>query len=446
MSPQMRASLRRLPLWTGSDWTIERPIYSLEGEALLSNAPATMRVWRPGLTSFASISPLIEVLGVIRLSPSDFRPASIPAYGMAEGENIRPVFAKAVALLKQEFVRADQALLDALAVDWDQLVAAPVVIDPNLSIVAELASGPIRLPARAHVGRESLCLIVRDPSEAGSVEGAGAAIASLFDGDRQKAAWAWAAIWPRAAAGEQAQGAVLPNTRAARGDGKERLNQLAKQAAYRKKDKPQSEKPGTKNEFHSQHVQVRQLRDLDQLEPSTGTVVNEGAKPSGDLVFAKRRKDIGERKYDPRASGRDQNVSSLQRTVLPPSSDREKMALDVVQLALRLDAQQLNDLRNTRGVGVDAVDELRQCYEIKMSSDSAVPNDITLTASEVEAARNDPDFFLAIVSGLEDGAGKLRVRFIFDPLAQLDVRVRGDLTLTGVSRAEALEFEFKKGD
>lgn len=109
--------------------------------------------------------------------------------------------------------------------------------------------------------------------------------------------------------------------------------------------------------------------------------------------------------------------------------------------ALRLDHDQLNDLRNTRGVGVDAIDELRQCFEMKMSS-SGIPNEITLTAREVEAAREDPDFFLAIVTGLEDGVGKLRVSFIFDPLNKLDVKVSGDLILTGVQDAEKLQFEF----
>jgi hypothetical protein len=115
-----------------------------------------------------------------------------------------------------------------------------------------------------------------------------------------------------------------------------------------------------------------------------------------------------------------------------------------VRRALRLDVPRLNDLRNVRGVGVDAIDELGQCYEIKMSSGTAWPTDVTLTASEIEAAKNDPDFFLAIVTGLEAGAGELRVRFIFDPLAQLDVRVRSDLMLTGVDRAEALEFTFAR--
>lgn len=445
MSSQLRTTLRRLPLWTGHAWTVERPVYALEGEALLASAPGDMRVWRPGLTSFSALEPLLEPLGVIRLTPSDFEVASTPAYGVAEGEVLRPTFSGAVSLLRQELVRADQPLLDSLTVDWDELLAAPVVVDPELSIVATLQSGQVALPARAHMGREPLRLIVRDSKDAATSEGAGAAVASLFTGDRQKAAWAWAAVWPRAAVGEKAEGAILPKTRADRGEAKERLEKLAKQAAQRtgKKDKGKLKKDEPAQSTQSQPVQVRKLRELNELEPSIGVIVNEGTKPSGDLVFNRRRKNK-ERTFTNGGTDDGKSSSTPVRTVLPPSSDRETMALDAVRRALRLECEQLNDLRAARGVGVDAIDELRQCYEIKMSSGSAIPTDVTLTASEVEAARNDPDFFLAIVTGLEDGAGELRVRFIFDPLSTLNVRVRGDLTLTGVDKAEALEFTFQK--
>lgn len=179
------------------------------------------------------------------------------------------------------------------------------------------------------------------------------------------------------------------------------------------------------------------------MEPSAGEIVNDGARPSGGMVFAKRRA-AKLRPFTDGESKPEQSSASQVRTVLPPSSDRERMALDAVRRALQLDVKQFNDLRAVRGVGVDAIDELRQCYEIKMSSGAGMPSDVTLTASEVEAARNDEDFFLAIVSGLEDGAGQLRVRFIFDPLTNLDVRIRGDLTLTGVDKAEALEFRFDR--
>ncbi|MFC3784088.1 hypothetical protein GGR90_000738 [Sphingopyxis italica] len=444
MSVQLRTSLRRLPLWIGTAWSTERPIYAFEGEALLASAPPSMPVWRPGLTSFAAIAPLLEPLGVILLTPSDFRPESTPAYGVAEGERLRPIFSRAVALLRQELVKADQNLLDSLAVEWDDLLAAQLVVDPELTIVGELPTGTIKLPATAHMVRDPLRLIVREAAQAGTAESGGAAVASLFDGDHQKAAWAWAAIWPRADNGERAVGAVLPKARAERSGGKERLDELARQAAQRElAGKRRTGKPETKTKTRVQPVQVRKLRELDELEPSAGVIVNEGAKPSGDIVFA-RRQAAKERKFGRKRSRDIQNGSAPARTVLPPVTDREKMALDAVRRALCLDVEQFNDLRDTRGVGVDAIDELRQCYEIKMSSGATMMTDVVLTASEVEAAKNDPDFFLAVVAGLEDGEGELRVRFIFDPLANLDVRMRSDLTLTGVDKAEALEFSFKK--
>ena len=188
---------------------------------------------------------------------------------------------------------------------------------------------------------------------------------------------------------------------------------------------------------------MRKLRELEDLKPSAGEIVNQGAKPTGGMVLAKRR--AAKPRIFTDGDGKSvQSGASRSRTVLPPSSDREQMALDTVRRALRLDVKQLNDPRATRGLGVDAIDELRQCYEIKICSGSGMPSDVTLTASEVEAARDDEDFFLAIVSGLEDSVDQLRVRFIFDPLTNLDVRIRGDLTLTGVDKAEALEFCFSK--
>ena len=80
-----------------------------------------------------------------------------------------------------------------------------------------------------------------------------------------------------------------------------------------------------------------------------------------------------------------------------------------------------------------------------MASSSEVPNEITMTASEVARAQAEPDFFLAVVSGLEELTGQLRVKFIFKPL-RLTVKIRGDVTLSGVREAEALEFAFHTDD
>jgi hypothetical protein len=58
----------------------------------------------------------------------------------------------------------------------------------------------------------------------------------------------------------------------------------------------------------------------------------------------------------------------------------------------------------------------------------------------------DPDFFLALVAGLEDGEGSLKVRFIFNPLQVLAAKIQGGMTLTGVDKVEALEFEFARAE
>jgi hypothetical protein len=121
---------------------------------------------------------------------------------------------------------------------------------------------------------------------------------------------------------------------------------------------------------------------------------------------------------------------------------REGLAFEAVRHALRANPDQLADLRARRGIGADAIDDLRQFFEIKMSSGAEVPDTVTLVPSEVERAQGDSDFFLAVVSGLEEESGELRVRFIFDPLNRLSVHIKGEVTLSGVRQAEALEFVF----
>jgi hypothetical protein len=133
-------------------------------------------------------------------------------------------------------------------------------------------------------------------------------------------------------------------------------------------------------------------------------------------------------------------------SVLPPLSEREQLAYDAVRTALRLAEGEIADLRKEVGVGADAIDEMRQFFEIKMASSAEIPNEVTLTPAEVERARVDSDFFLAVVAGLEEEAGELRVRFIFDPLSRLPLKLRSDFTLGGVREAEALEYVFRKSD
>ncbi len=444
-SPQLRAALRRLPLWIGSVWSTSRPMYVLDGEAIARADVPGLNVWRPGFTSFSDLQPLLTPLGVIRLRLEDFAPQSLSSAGLVEGEAKRKMFAETVALLGDELARNDIGLHESLSCSWSELIRARFIIDPALEITMQLEDQPvIRLPVRAHMMREPLTFVVRSLQDAEASEAGGQAIASLFQGDRQKLAWAWTSVWRRASSGEAANRIVLPSTKPEAASTIGRLADLQAQASGR--DEGRSKAPKTETVKSSTKsppvVQVRQLRNIEELEPTQGTIVNEGTSSSGVVFVKSRTKGQAGRTFDTAPRNGAKQPDQPTRTVLPPTSDREQLALDAVKRALRLDPEHIRDVRQRRGIGVDAIDELRQCYEIKMSSGAAFPTDVTLTPSEVEAAQNDPDFFLAVVAGLEAGEGCLRVRFIFKPLDQLAAKIRGEVTLTGVDKAEALEYQF----
>lgn len=444
-SPQLQTTLRRLPLWTGEAWSTSRPMYVLDGEAIAGANIPGLSVWRPGFTSFSDLRSLFPVLGITHLRLEDFSPHSWSAAGLAEGETKRKIFAEAVALLDDELVRNDIGLHESIGCNWSELIRARFIIDPALEIAVQLeGQTAIRIPARAHMMREPLTFIVRSLQDAEASEAGGQAIASLFAGDRQKLAWAWTSVWRRSSTGEQANHIVLPSTKPEAASTVGRLTNLQAQANDRSEGGPKPPKPGPgKSSGKPQPVvQVRQLREIETLEPTLGAIVNAGASNNGVVFVKSRAKGQAGRTFDPSPKGEPGQNRQPSRSVLPPTSDREQLALEAVKRALRLNLGQIQDVRDRRGIGVDAIDELRQCYEIKMSSGAAFPVDVTLTASEVEAAQNDPDFFLAVVAGLEAGDGCLRVRFIFKPLEQLAAKIRGEITLTGIDKAEALEYEF----
>jgi len=452
-TPQLRATLRSLPVWTGEEWTTRRPVYAIADETVASAVADQARVWQPGF-AIDDMESLIEALGLALISTEQFMPVANAGYGAAVGDEFRPRFVLAVEHLRTELARRDQALYETLTVAWDELAAALLVLDRDLEVAATVPGGRrLVAPAEAHLLRQPLTLFARSAEDIGSAEGGGRAIAELFDGDRQKVAWAWVAMWQKAESGLGAEKIVLSSDVDAEETTDDRLAQLRTQAEDRRTRKGKTAKKpaaGT-TAGGGGGVKVRKLKEIDKLEPSQGTIVNAGAPRGGIIVPPPRKRATTGGGTPPKTgttTGRDLDGKTTDSgapgppSVLPPMSAREQLAYDAVIAALALGDGEVADLRHRRGVGADAIDDLRQCFEIKMSSGGEIPNEITLTPNEVERARTDPDFFLAVVAGLEEGAGELRVRFIFDPLARLPLRLRGDLTFGGVRDAEALEYVF----
>jgi hypothetical protein len=450
MSPQLRAHLRWLPLWTGKKWETGRPLYALEDEALAAQVARQISVWQPGFSTIVEFTALLDALGVILVRSEHFTATSFDGRRLTADGELRQQFALAVQHLSDEFARGDQQLYEGLTVGWTNLAAAHVFVDDTLELVAHPHGQRIVVVAEAHFQREPLALIVRSPGSAGLAEAGGRAVASLFPPahDRQKVAWAWAVMWQRAGAGLLPERIVL-SAGATREDeaSTEALLRLKEQAGERAGRKRASPGPRPNAETARQGaVRVRKLKNLSLLEPDRGTIVNEGKSAVGVIVPPKRRPTSPSevREGASPAAGSSGRAKADGRSVLPPVDDRERLALAAVREALRMDPDQINDLRRRRGIGADAVDEFEQFYELKMESSAEVPNEVTLTRAEAERAQDDPDFFLAVVSGLEEGAGELRVRLIFDPLSRLAVRIRGEVSLSGVREVEALDYVFRR--
>ncbi len=321
------------------------------------------------------------------------------------------------------------------------------MINPDLELAVTLKSRLRRtVAADAHMNRNPPVFIIRSEELAGLPDAGGRAIASLFNGDRQKVAWAWAAMWARAGEGETPDRLILPETDTDSDEPSDALVRLKAQTDKRSALGHRSALSGDSGSMTI--VNVRSLKDLSMLQPDNGTIINQGAKVGG-ILFPTRKPPVSPPGHEAGTGPNDEksnsHASRSESSVLPPASEREALALRAIKKALRVDKKELVDLRARHGVGADAVDDLRQFYEIKMASSSEVPNEITMTSSEVSRAQAEPDFFLAVVSGLEELTGQLRVRFIFNPL-RLTVKIRGDVTLSGVREAEALEFAFHTDD
>jgi hypothetical protein len=450
--PQSRARLKRFPVWTGTQWERSRPVYAIAERALAEEVARRAPVWQAGFTTFFDIAELIDALGLTVLERGDFKVAKVTAADRVSGDHVRERFAAAVGHLQDELARGDPDLHRSLAVHWSDLGRADLYINPDLVLEAEVPNGPpVRIDAEAHFVPSPLALVVRSVEALADSSAGGAAIAALFGGDRLKVAWAWASMWQRAEAGGPSAVVVLSNdVRAEDSEEQSRLVKLRDQSAGRRAGRPSGGATKAQGRGPAMPIRVRQLKDLSKLEVSDGTIVNEGKTRGGVIApppTIVKRPDGSPGKSDgaPDAESTAAGTSTSakrERTVLPPADDREQLAFDAVRWALALEPDQLQDLRARRGVGADAMDHLHQLFEIKMASGPR-GDDVSLTRAEAEAARADPDFFLAVVAGLEDGDTPLSVRFIMDPLRRLSLRITGEITLSGVNEVEALEYVFR---
>jgi len=117
----------------------------------------------------------------------------------------------------------------------------------------------------------------------------------------------------------------------------------------------------------------------------------------------------------------------------------ESIGLRLTRQVLAREDDAMIDLRAQRAVGIDAVDELREFYAVKVYG-GAEPDEVHLTDGEVQRALDSPHFFLVVVSGIEDRSVERRVKVITRPLECLHRLNDCGTVLSGVRLADGLAY------
>ncbi|MGH8196460.1 MAG: hypothetical protein ACREQ8_19015 [Woeseiaceae bacterium] len=361
-------------------------------------------------------------------------------------EETTELFRAAVAQLKEDLVRNDPSAAASLGIDWSILESFVVLTVAQLTVHVTPPKGlgrEVSGSVAAYADADAASLYVTGADDLDAYESGARAVASLFSGDSRRIAQAWLAACATARAGREARRLELAEIKAEeekRRQAKilEDLTALQAETSAKPAVAPRKRKHAATRSGISPEPKTITPRRL--VDPGELVVVN----PDGEIVGGEARSK------GRRHKSRRQGLATVRSEAKPLRShafpkdytdiDKETIGLDLVRAVLRSDDSALVDLRSQRGVGADAIDELKRFYELKVY-EGAEPNEIRLEPSQIERAKTTEGFFLVVVSNVEDGHGNAKVRIISEPLAHLERIETRAVSFSGVREAASLVYE-----
>jgi hypothetical protein len=449
--PRIRRMMAGLPLWCGNRWVRQRPVYAVENpftaEALRKYYP----VWEPPVP-LHTLRALIEPLSVTALEEQGFTPTGVDARSRAAGVALGDDFRSGIHHLRDLLAQYDASLYHSCTDSLQRLEIAQLAVSPELGVEVRVSAEqvPVHVRVRAHASANPTVLCFQDELAVGEFESGGRLIATLCrlgDGarvDEDKLALMWPVAWQRAKEKRAAMDLRLAQEQ--KDIPTDPLEPLSKQIKRGSKTRivqvSVSSSGGSgagsipKAMIPSQAPPpVRRLKSLDTIQ--IGDIEEVNVDSAGGTMRRVIRKGLKPGLPDPKTR------STYKPAPLPAQiaySDKQLEEAGFAMLATVLkdtDDNVLGDFRRSRGVGADGVDRTKRFFELKVSGRD-VPNSVTLTGNEAErAALAGDDFFLVVVSGLEEGYDTA-VRFISRPLRTLDWNPETNVTLSGIKHRKAL--------
>jgi hypothetical protein len=454
-SNDKRGTLRRSPVWVGDQWMAKRPVYAIGNPLIASALKGQLPIWAPGgaLKQFES---LIDPYGLTRLDTPNGQ--VLAAESAAYDPDLSQVFSRAVGNLRTDLSASDPVAEETLAMSWETLASFRVAVLPGLRVrlVEATQRTDVTVPLDAWLDIEAETLYVTQDDAAGKPNAGGYAVAAAFGGDARRISHDWVASWSAAHDGYQAELITTAARIAAEQErerdraNEERLKALAQHGKVKRQEQKRKSKNKARKDSKPAATSApapmppRLLVEPDELalHNEDGELVG-GATDGGSSVGTRSTRSPSNKPKEPRPDDPRKLPTGGRARPNYTDEERERVGLDLVRRILGGDEQAVIDIRHQHNVGADAIDELRNFFELKVHS-GRIPRDISLTRDEYLRARDTDDFFLVVVGNVEQGAADPEVLIITDPLGQLEMKPSGSVSLSGVRSAKALRYTFHR--
>lgn len=449
------AKLRKAAVWVGDRWERKRPVYATRNALIAQVLKRRVPIWSPG-GSLTQLDPLVDAYRLTRLDAPHGQVLD-PDDATYQAE-LTQVFSRAVANLRADLALSDPKAEQSLRVSWGELEAVSIKQSPRLRV--RLVEPTYDLDETVELDTwldlSAGVFYVANEGAIGSPSSGAYAIASVFDGDLRRIAHDWVAAWSVALEGhreEEVTTAARLDTERKK-DRDERSEELLRELAEQGKNR-RSKNKGTSDTKRSKAAtatkateakpkKTRQLVDPDslKLKNEDGELIGGAPARDGEPTGKKSTTSSGKPR-DPDASNpKKPSVDGARGTKNYTELERESAGLALVRLVLGGDEEQIVDIRHQRNVGADAIDDLKNFFELKVYA-GQIPETISLTNSEFRRAQETEQFFLVVVGNVEQSDKDPEVRIITDPLNHLSVLPQGSVNLGGIRDAKALRFTFE---
>ena len=430
--------LSSLPLWTASGWVDERPIFHIADETASQSLKQSHDMWEPPC-SLEGMEDLVQALDV-SLIPSD---SCVPT-GAGQGEfilgsDLKDEFSSRVSALKGFLASSHPDAYRAIDMEWEALENTNIAVAKSLGLEISLPTGEeITAKTNAYLQKDPPAIYVSSEGLLYDYNAGARVISECLQSPehRQIVRLAWSnPVVMESYSGPAMTLAAEPHSSE---DPLDDLKPLVERNVGKTFKRRRESMGKSRTASKGAPIRQRKLKKLDTMSVATADIVN----PHAQSGVYRSSNTVSTVIHNP--SGPAVGTRPAVRTAPRGYTDdqREQLALEILERVVHDNSSILRDFTRVKGLGADAGDELGRLFEIKAYG-REIPDTIRIQLSQVRAASENPDgFYLAIVSGLEEGYETV-VKLFARPLETLDWQRGTTFSLSGIRSKKAIEVRLR---